>query len=740
VKAFTKLYPECGTTKIDTVEIPKTVVKKLYFVQSPKDDSGKSTKMYSLRTIMLDNLRLERISARARLAEADKNGDKLGMIRYNAMQLAIKVISNSDYGTSQNEFFPHYEPDIAGATTCNARRLINFLTNALQSDGIYVDRKFLDDNKKDLDRLIKIDALSIDPYTGPREDLFNLRRRCLASLFDVFNGVKPDIEIFKLNIVESRVLYQDTDSNYYRTDYIVDHFFSKGISPEIIDECMYSLMSHNNIFSSFVKRSVNRAPVGVGFEGAFIICRYLNRKKKYYGRKWEPGMKTTLPEAAYINNILKDDYSAQWTPKTILPRPNGDYLYLDIEQLLFKAVNQLDYVNKHAIKCTGVDLARRDQFKFINFSHMRIIQQDMRIMKYDGNNSWAQFNIDEPMKKVIDDVVKSFRDTINAYTKISNLTSAEKPEYPFTILDFAKTGAYREGKLNAVTSIVARLKKEGKPKYIPSMGERMFYVICMDEATKASRAMGRVGAGRVADRSLVIEELLDILHEKYPLEMFEEHRPEGFNITYDEFINAKAICELDHKYYLECLCKSTALYIVGDIYPEDIKRIDDGVISSEEANKLITKRQDDIARMYLDEYFPSGAKISSNIKQVTKKTDAAKIYEKMSNDDLSVIYKLFPNHSNEPMTKKLATALLEIVESQLEKFNTAYKPMKYIREFVLTNNFIEYYTEDPFEMKLYNKIKTKSDNEIVDELTRLSNNISGYTKARDILKHALAER
>lgn len=730
VKAFLKLYPECKTTKIDMVEVPDTVIKTIYFVQSPKGDDGLPSVHYSLKSKMLNNLRMERIKARKNLAIAAKNNDKLGEIRFNATQLALKIISNSEYGASNNEFFAHFDPDIAACTTCNSRRLIGFLSNALHSDGIYVDRQFLDENKNDIERLVNIECLHITPYTD--KDIFSLRRRALASLYDEFYDQQP-IEIFKMNFKESVVLYQDTDSNYYTNKYIVDYFLTQeNITPELLNECMMSLLAHNNIMANFVKRSVNRTPVGVGFEGAFIVCRYLNRKKKYYGRKWEPGMKITLDDLAYINGVLKRNYTAQWTPKTLLPLPSGDYLHLDIKQLLSEGVNQLDYVNKYGIKCTGVDLARRDQYRFINFSHMRVIQQDLRLIKYEGKGAWKLFDIDEPMKKIIDDIVESFRETIDAYTKIIHLVSSDKPTYQFSILDFAKTGAYRPDKMNPVSAIVRRLREEHKDKFIPDMGERMYYVIIIDEKVKNARAMGRAGSGSITDRAVVVEELLEEVHKEFPEDMFVKNKPDDFDVTYEEFINAQAICRLDFKYYLECLCKSMALYIIGDIFPKDILRIDEGLISSKEANELVTKRQNEIAKMYVQQYFPSGVSVTSNVRRAYKDTAEMKAIAKMSIDDASIIYTIFPSLKDQEITKSMAVDLAAAVSRQLEKFVEKHDLIKGIREFVLTNNFATFISNKQSEMKLYETIKSDPES-AVNDLSILSRNIAAYKKALQVL-------
>ena len=87
--------------------------------------------------------------------------------------------------------------------------------------------------------------------------------------------------------------------------------------------------------------------------------------------------------------------------------------------------------------------------------------------------------------------------------------------------------------------------------------------------------MGRTATGNLANRSYVIQELLDNLYVQYPEEEFNEKIKKcKKNLTYEDYINAKSICMLDFKYYLECLCKSMALYIVGDLYPDVIKEID----------------------------------------------------------------------------------------------------------------------------------------------------------------------
>ncbi|EAX88403.1 hypothetical protein TVAG_050650 [Trichomonas vaginalis G3] len=619
IQEFHRLYPEFKSNDIKSVnmdQIPNTVMKKIYFVQSPKGDDGLPTIHYSLKEKMLSDFRAKRSSVKNDLAKAKHIGDKIGSIRFNAKQLAIKVVCNSEYGASNNEYFAHYDPDIAAAVTFAARQLIGFLTNNLEAETFYIDSKFLKQNEKEIRNLESIGCLSIKPFTGDKNLLFNRRRHVLGRIFDDNYNIITD-DILEVNIKKSTVVYQDTDSNYYMNEYIMNYFTTGNenepykCSPEIIDQCMHCMLDHNNLLANFAKDTVQRKPVGLGFEGSFIICRYLNRKKKYYGIKWSedgvitPSAKIPNPDAYEDqSNILKSEYNKYWIPKkTVLPQSNGEYIRLDNDLLLHRGVNYLDYVHDFNVKCTGVDLARRDQYKFINFFHIMILQKDLRLMSYNGNNKWSIFKKDEPMQLIIENIIDTFREIVTTYSDIASFKTDKKPSIEFKITDFAKNSAYRKGKHNAVSTIVLRLESQHKEKYIPAIGERMSYVIILDSKTEDERLVGKNGTGNIALRSYVIDEIMDNLKLECSKENFKnELIGKNLNITYDDWLNAKAISLLDFKYYLECLCKSTALYIVGDLYPEEIKQIDEGSISQVEANKLITKLQQTIATNYVKKY------------------------------------------------------------------------------------------------------------------------------------------
>jgi hypothetical protein len=158
-------------------------------------------------------------------------------------------------------------------------------------------------------------------------------------------------------------------------------------------------------------------------------------------------------EVAYLNTavqkVLTSDYSVFWKPKeSTLPLPNGEYLYLDANVLLRQSTNYLDYAKKQNVKATGIDLARRDQFNFINFYHLLVLQKDLRIVRYVGGNTWDIFPKSQPMKDVIDSLTDSFKDCIGKIRK------GEEAPIQFKLLDFSKNVAYRKGKINVASGRV----------------------------------------------------------------------------------------------------------------------------------------------------------------------------------------------------------------------------------------------------------------------------------------------
>lgn len=726
------------TTDIDILS--DTVVKKVYFVQSPKGPDGLPSIHYSLKEKFLSDFRAQRGKVKKLMAIADHNHDKLGSIRYNAKQLAIKVVCNSEYGASNNSSFSHYDPDIAAAVTFSARQLIAFLTSLLESKYIYVDQKFITEQQTTLDVLTACGLLRMDNYEGDKKTIFDNRRRALWRLFDEnFNVVSNDIK--RLELQPSTVIYQDTDSNYYINDYVIDKFTKNRteISPEIVDNIMNVMLNHNNLLATLAAEIVKRRPIGLGFEGSFEVCRYLNRKKKYYGIKWsEDGSvipSTRLCDDAYENGVLKANYDKFWSPKkTVLPMTNGEYIYLDTKKLLRDGVNYLDYAKSYNVKCTGVDLARRDQYKFINFFHLMILQKDLRLMKYLGNNEWKIFQKDEEMKSIIENIIESYRNIIDCYANIAAFINSKLPEIQFQAMDFAKTAAHREGKQNSVTHIVARLRAEGKEQYIAPIGERMSFIVLLDKKTQEERLAGKAGSGNTSTRSFVVDEVMDIIKSEMPESEFQKYIKNDFNISYDEWINAKVISMLDHKYYFECLCNSIALYIIGDVYPDIIKKIDNGEMRAIDANTEISKMRKEIANHYVKLVYRSGNDIKKELKVLnTDMPKKGKVKDVVG--DVQLLLQVYDEFDKvEDITPAARDAILKDCYRSIEDCTNKVNCLEKMYRVLVCDAFIGYKCKSEFETVHYNKYK---DN--IKGLVAVINTLKSHIQQYESIKIA-AER
>jgi hypothetical protein len=615
---------------------------------------------------------------------------------------------------------------------------------------------------------------------------------------DDYTLLIPDL--FVILIEPSTVCYQDTDSNYYKNEYIADYFtkprsnqtglytsddsaidVNHSCSPERLDEGMHAMLAHNELLAEFVKQSICRRPYGLGFEGAFIVCRYLNRKKKYYGIKWgddeELSLGYKLPDDAYINDILKRDYSTYWKPKTtVLPRPNGDYIALDIQKLLYDNVNYLDYIKSQNVKCTGVDLARRDQYKFINYFHMYILQNDLRFMKYIGNNEWDMYKIDEPMKNVIDNVIETFRSIMNTNEKIVNFITTDLPIIDFNIEHFSKNAAYRLNKQNAVTTIVQRLREEGKDRFIPPLGERILFVVIMDDETTQRRLTGMSANKTNSDRSYLVQELKEDIIEKYPykwvrnmcidngLPWMDEpewntendsenetvsNTPEfgGINdstnnagknadtsadsaptappLTYSRWLNAKLISLLDMRYYLECLAKSTALYIVGDEYPDVIEAIDNGTISKDIAGAQISKLQSEISKNYVSKYYAINKKSVQAIKNNDK--EMVKFSKQASKTGIELIERAYAKLLLEKGGFNTITRyfIKNDAETNIQKYQKVKDQLENLYKKVSVDMFVDVNSFDKKTAAIFARFDNDKDR-LLDEITKCTKRLEIY--------------
>ena len=447
-----------GNFSIDDImnSIGDTEKKQLYTVQSPRDEkTNLVTVHYSLKEKMLSDLRSLRSKVKKQMEAATNPLDKN---RYNSKQLAIKVMCNSEYGASNSSYFPYYDTLIGGATTAASRCLIGFLTDVLGADKLYTDKAFIDRNKEQLELLKRYKVLTYKEETIHNETEFvnTCRRHSLRILFDQYYNLINN-KVWVIKIEPSRVVYQDTDSNYYTNAYIRG-LMTENETPEIINTKMSLLMAHNKLIGDFIEKAIYRKPISVGFEGAFIVARYFNVKKKYYGVVWNDKMQSFMPPECYRDGVLIKDYSEYWKPaKTTYPLPNGDYIKINIDDLVHSNKDKLKMIKGQNIKCTGVDLARRDQYKFINANHIKVIQNDLHFLKYLGCNQWVDIS-NTNMLDIVIGLLKYFKAQFNQICKlVDDMINDRKPEYDhtkfYTLRDFAKDVSFKYLRCDSIRMI-----------------------------------------------------------------------------------------------------------------------------------------------------------------------------------------------------------------------------------------------------------------------------------------------
>lgn len=416
--------------------------QSLYFVQNTPDIFDTFEKMVTrkaLKGIMLFDLRQLRNEAKKQLkmlkdkltlmnpSQAEYLDVKREINRYKAKELSYKVLCNSEYGASDSKFFSHYDPDIAASVTCSSRRLISFLRYILEF-GKYlitdVDLKSLQEN------------LSKFNY-----DLFEYTPENVKSVFNkdeqLSHKYTPETwsstlkKQYILRLPRSRVIYQDTDSNYYVNPEIQQSVNSTDIRKKSSD-IMVKMYAYNEVVSYLCKSIINRNPINAGFEGAFLVSRYFSVKKRYYGFKWVPKMEVNLHSGKYLIQIDKQ---------------RVDNMALT------------DYLDEIGVKVTGVDLTRRDVYRYINLFHLQVLREDLSFCDTD-------------LSRIILDMLIDFRDNIYSCDSRYNiedfsmvdklkLSSSRYRSTAKTSCDYVRNKAY-----------MIKEKLETELKYCTDDGER----------------------------------------------------------------------------------------------------------------------------------------------------------------------------------------------------------------------------------------------------------------------------
>ena len=624
-------------SKVDIDRIPEKVTIPVYFLQSHKDESRDSIEPYSLKRLILRDLANNRNAAKAEMKKCLKEGEMVGFKRFNAMQNAYKVVSNSFYGVLGASTFAGYDPDVAGAITWCARQTIGQLTDIIESKELFCDKEFITEIEDFVKHIEKLGDSFLSIRQLPKEEYSRVekhRRLSIGRLFDIDGALRRDITIYSISKPSSSLVYQDTDSNYYVIRAVQSYYTGcdengKGLKrcdPTIIREMMNTMIDFNEIAGAFFEKCINVFPLSVSFEGSFVVARHLNRKKKYMGKKAcdDDGVvysdKLKYKEAYDENGFLIEDYDKYWHAKeTLVPRSDGTYMIIDNRQLIDNHVHYFDYIGSMGIKCTGVDIVRRDQYRFINYFHLEVMRNDLKICKYNGQDkTWSPIDIDTPIEQTVRDILRNFYGILNSYSKIATLISCDKPSIEFTLDDFSKQVTNNGSKNPALLDLNKRLKLENKEKYIVDIEQKYSFVVVGDIESEKRISMGFVGKDSINGLRRTIDELVDETKSKFNEEWFIENN-KFESLTYDYFINACCISRLNSKYYITKLASALALYVFGDMFPDISKQIDEGTI--ENSGIVIDRYQKKIGKLLIDEFYPSNP---------MEKREAKKLEESLS--------------------------------------------------------------------------------------------------------------
>lgn len=706
------------------IKFPQTVTIPVYFCQSPKDlKSDLPIIHYSLKEKMLSDFRAKRSAVKTRMAMTKSATEK---IQLSAKEKAIKVVMNSEYGQTGSDLFAHFDSDIGAAVTFASRHCIAELTSCLYSEHFYVDDSYL--NNKDLNQLIKQGIAKIEKIVyiptfeltkegsqRPEKTWEYIKNLCFVNgefvkdcdiyhlidwrlpprrltLRDVYDNLKqqflknPNIqpEVYRITLPHSELVYQDTDSNYYTNETIIKMW--DKINPDTINEIMQTLYVHNCLLAKLIPGIIHRRPIGVGWEGAFIVARYLNKKKKYYGKKWqEKGMTSKIkmlrPSDYKFNEYelehvvsensdgkvieydwkhLPDDYEDYLntfehghfnTYNSTIPYKNGDYFKASN---VGNSIDQLDFVNNNGIKCTGVDLARREQYKFINYNNLLIYQNDLRYLPFDD----SQFTIDkletdnfigkekQPLKDVVAKLLKNF------YDQVQNMLSDNFVGcYPLEF--FVKQKCYKEDKATEMKNVVAKMEADLCDEnlesihdklrtVIPRHGERHGY-LCIDEYNDLGII---VPSDAIKDMAYSIDHMR--LRFGKGLD-YVDNIPKRMEM--DELI----FKNLNYHYYFEQLAKVLCNYIVIEERPLIAEYIDG---TYEEAHPEATEKEikdlmdkeighvkESLAKVFINMYFPKRRKTKVNVVSSYESVDVQELL------DLECKLKTVFKTPHEPATK-----------------------------------------------------------------------------------------
>jgi len=492
-----------ATSSPDYIREKNGVIRwKTFYVQSPRDGKGRIETHYSIQERMLTDLRTERDRVKREMGNCDKairavpasspdreariSKLKTDKVIFNARQISVKTLMNSEYGSGNNDVYPHFDQDTAATVTWCSRRLAEFLRRVLTCDFFLVPDYIVDrreevggrpgdgkagDGKAGgtgkewrypfrelIDRLSRY-GFAIEDWTGEvSDDAWRHPNGTTMISTHIMTEKVPVKRWYRLNTPTSMLVYQDTDSNYYKVPVI------ERVNDDIDDSLvraktiMHALLDHNDLYATLVGGLVNRWPIAVSCDGAFLTGYWSPLKKQYMGMK------------APISHSGIDEM----TTDLLFPRLN--------DRREGEAVSR--FLERKNIKVTGYLIVRRETPDYV-VNYLFQLLADLLAFR-EGN-----------------DALKIAKGIVDECVKMIGSVDAESAKR------FSKPGKYKPLTKNDVKEIVDRLRDEGKDDLIPPQFSVVRYVLLADPVTSSAsyQARGKVVSGGKRKRMRLLSEL-----------------------------------------------------------------------------------------------------------------------------------------------------------------------------------------------------------------------------------------
>jgi len=427
----------------------KLIQWKTYYAQSPREN-GQIIEHYSPQAKFLTDLRFLRDRMKKLGSEAKTRASKLSgpdkakaladAIIYDVRQNVVKTLMNTEYGTNNASTAAHWDQDTAATVTWCSRRLAEFLRKLLTVDSVTIPDPI------DISKITQY-GFSIEPTE--KHDPYLIDEKIILEK-------RPVKQWWKVKLRPCDLVYQDTDSNYYLANAIIDYHSGMNDPLECVKTTWHAILNYNDIMATILEMLVDRWPIGVSCDGGGTVGYWSNNKKQYMMLK---GPETHSDVDKMTNAHLFPDLTDR--------RPG-------------EAIAQ--FLQRKKIKVTGYQLIRRETPDYIINYLLELISA---VLNFGENGS---------MLALARGIVEKCKIMLKTEPNMLALSKQQK---------------YRPTSENDVKRIVQRLITEKKEDFIPAEFSVARYVLMIPErfATDSAHARAFIQHDRKTDRMYLLNEI-----------------------------------------------------------------------------------------------------------------------------------------------------------------------------------------------------------------------------------------